>query len=110
MEGVLQMQSNETQLQHDISRAEEARAVLDNAVLADALTTLERSYVEAWRSTHVDDTAAREKLFLAVNIVGKVRDQLARVVADGALAQRELKQLADEIARTAERKRRFGIG
>lgn len=102
--------SNEAQLEHDIARAEQARAVLDNALLADAFTTLERSYLEAWRATHVDDTAAREKLFLAVNIVGKVRDQLARVVADGALAQHELKQLADEIARTAERKRRFGLG
>src|SRR5438105_3638078 len=102
--------SNEAQLEHDITRAEQARAVLDNTVLADAFSTLERSYLEAWRATHVDDTAAREKLFLAVNIVGKVRDQLARVVADGALAQHELKQLADEIARTAERKRRFGLG
>jgi hypothetical protein len=102
-------QPDGTRLQHDVVRAEQARAVLDNAVLAEAFATLERSYVDAWRSTHVDDTAAREKLFLAVNIVGKVRDQLARVVADGALAQRELKQLADEIARAAERKRRFGI-
>jgi hypothetical protein len=102
--------SNEAQLEHDVSRAEQARGLLDNAVLADAFATLERSYLEAWRASHVDDTAAREKLFLAVNIVGKVRDQLARVVADGALAQRELKQLADEIARNAERKRRFGLG
>ncbi len=102
-------QPNEAQLQADTTRAEQARAVLDNAVLADAFATLERSYVEAWRATHVNDSAAREKLFLAVNIVGKVRDQLAQVVADGALAQRELKQLADEIVRTAERKRRFGL-
>ncbi len=102
-------QPDESQLQHDITRAEQARAVLDSSALADAFATLERSYVEAWRGTRVDDVAAREKLFLAVNIVGKVRDQLARVIADGALAQRELKQLADEIARTAERKRRFGI-
>ena len=91
------------------SRAEQARAALDNIALAEAFAMLERSYVEGWRSTRVDDVAAREKLFLAVNIVGKVRDQLARLVADGALAQRELKQLADEVARTAERKRRFGI-
>jgi hypothetical protein len=101
--------SNQAQLETDISRAEQARAMLENSVLAEAFATLERTYVEAWRTTHVDDSAAREKLFLAVNIVGKVRDQLARVAADGALAQRELHLLADEIARAAERKRRFGI-
>jgi hypothetical protein len=100
---------DDMQLHNDVTRAERARALLDSDVLAEAFAALERSYLDAWRTTHVDDTAAREKLFLAVNIVAKVRDQLARVVADGALAQRELKQLADEIARTAERKRRFGI-
>ena len=103
------MPPNEAKLQDDVTRAEQARALLDSELLGCAFTTLERSYLEAWRASHVDDSAAREKLFLAVNIVGKVRDQLARVVADGTLAQRELKQLADDIARAAERKRRFGL-
>jgi len=97
------------QLHNDVNRAERARALLDNDVLVEAFATLERSYLDAWRTTHVDDTAAREKLFLAVNIVAKVRDQLAKVVADGALAQRELKELADQIVRAAERKKRFGM-
>jgi hypothetical protein len=108
--GELVMPTNEANLQDDVTRAGQARALLDSELLGSAFAALERSYLDAWRATHVDDTAAREKLFLAVNIVGKVRDQLAHVVADGTLAQRELKQLADEIARTAERKRRFGLG
>jgi hypothetical protein len=73
-------QPDETRLHHDVSRAEQARAALDNWVLTEAFATLERSYVEAWRSTLVDDMAAREKLFLTVSIVGMVRDQLARLV------------------------------
>jgi hypothetical protein len=44
-------------------------------------------------------------LFLAINIVGKLRDHLASVVANGKLAQAELK----ELAQTAERRKRFGI-
>jgi hypothetical protein len=39
------------------------------------------------------------------HIVGKVRDHLASVTANGKLAQAELK----EIVQTAERRRRFGI-
>jgi DNA integrity scanning protein DisA with diadenylate cyclase activity len=66
---------------------------------------LEENYVAAWRATVIDDVSAREKLFLAINIVGKVRDHLVTVVADGKLAQAELQ----ELARTAERRRRFGI-
>jgi len=104
------MQPDEMRLQDDVDRAAQARALLDSDLLGTAFATLERGYLEAWRASHVDDVAAREKLFLAVNIVGKVRDHFARVVADGTLAQHELKQLADEIARAAERKRRFGLG
>src|SRR5947209_5856889 len=100
------LKPDESRLQQDLDRAARATALLDSELLIDAFETLERSYLDAWRATHVDATAAREKLFLAVNIVGKVRDHLAKLVADGALAQRELQALADEIARTAERKRR----
>jgi hypothetical protein len=49
--------------------------------------------------------SGREKLFLAINIVGKVRDHLTAVLSNGKLAAAELKALAD----TAERKKRFGI-
>src|SRR5262249_52360042 len=104
------LRADESQLQNDVTRAERASALLTDDILAEAFVTLERNYVDAWRTTHVDDTAAREKLFLAVNIIGKVKEQLAKVVSDGVLAQRELKDLADEIARTAERKRRFRLG
>jgi hypothetical protein len=47
----------------------------------------------------------REKLFLAINVVGKVRDSLNAIVANGKLAQAELKSLAE----TAERRKLFGF-
>jgi hypothetical protein len=45
---------------------------------------------EGWPAA---DTAGRESLWQAVNVLGKVRDHLARIVADGKLAQRELSDL-----------------
>jgi hypothetical protein len=96
---------NETQLGEAAARAMRAQDLLDNELLSEAFKGLEDSYTSAWRATAIDDVAAREKLFLAINIVGKVRDHLAVVVAGGKLAQAELK----EIARTAERRKRFGI-
>jgi hypothetical protein len=73
--------------------------------LTEAFERLEENYTAAWRAAAIDDVGAGEKLFLAVNIVGKVRDHLSAIVANGKLAQAELK----ELAQTAERKRRFGI-
>lgn len=97
--------SDESTLERAAARAAQAEALLDDELLSESFDALEKSYVAAWRATTIDDAAGREKLFLAINIVGKVRDHLADVVANGKLARAELKELAE----TAERRKRFGI-
>ncbi|HXH43586.1 MAG TPA: hypothetical protein VNK51_07045 [Bradyrhizobium sp.] len=97
--------SEESALERTATRAVRAKALLDDEILNEAFAALEKSYIAAWRATTVDDAAGREKLFLAINILGKVRDHLAGVVANGSLARAELKELVE----TAERRKRFGI-
>jgi hypothetical protein len=96
---------SEEALTKAVSRATRAQKLVGDELLAEAFTALETAYIAAWRATTIEDVSGREKLFLAINIVGKVRDHLNTVVNDGKLAQAELKQLAE----TAERKKRFGI-
>ena len=96
---------DENALQRDVAKAARAQSLASDELLSEAFATLEASYSAAWRSTVVDDVAGREKLFLAINIVGKVRDHLTSVIANGKLAQAELKELAE----AAERRKRFGI-
>ena len=97
--------SGENRLDQAAAMALRAQDLIDNELLTGAFSTLEQNYVAAWRATTIEDVAGREKLFLAINIVGKVRDHLGAIVANGKLAQVELK----ELAQIAERKRRFGI-
>jgi hypothetical protein len=97
--------SDENRLDLASAEALRAQALLDNELLSKSFDGLEDTYTAAWRATTIDDVAAREKLFLAINIVGKVRDHLAAIIANGRLAQAELK----ELAQVAERRRRFGI-
>lgn len=97
--------TDESKLDQAVTKAVRAQDLLDNELLSEAFTGLEESYTAAWRSTTIDDVGAREKLFLAINIVGKVRDHLTAIVASGKLAQAELK----ELAQVAERRKRFGI-
>ena len=96
---------DENRLDQAAVKAARAQDLLDDELLSEAFRALEESYTSAWRATVIDDVPGREKLFLAINIVGKVRDHLIAIVANGKLAQAELK----ELAQTAERKRRFGI-
>ena len=97
--------SEEDRLGQAAAKASRAQELLDNDLLGEAFATLEANYTAAWRATVIDDVAAREKLFLAINVVAKVRDHLMAVVANGKLAQAELK----ELAQVAERRRRFGV-
>jgi hypothetical protein len=99
------MMTDEASLNETAARGLRAEELLGNELLVEAFTALEASYVSAWRATALDDSIGREKLFLAINIVGKVRDHLASMIANGKLAQAEL----NELAQTAERRRRFGI-
>jgi len=71
-----------------------AQELLDNELLSEAFRMLEDNYASAWRATVIDDVTGREKLFLAINILGKVRDHLKAIVANGKLAQAELRELA----------------
>jgi hypothetical protein len=97
--------SDEAKLHEISSKAARAQSLLDNDLFTEAFKGLEDNYTAAWRATTIDDVGAREKLFLAISIVGKVRDHLTAIVTNGKLAQAELK----ELAQTAERRKRFGI-
>lgn len=97
--------SDENRLDQAAAKAVRAQQLLDSDLLSEAFTALEENYTAAWRATTIDDVGAREKLFLAINVVGKVRDHLGSVVANGKLAQAELK----ELSQVAERRKRFGI-
>jgi hypothetical protein len=93
--------TDQTKLEIAQYRGARAQRLMEDELLADSFKGLEEAYTAAWRSTTIDDVAGREKLFLAINIVGKVRDHLGKIVADGNLAAAELRRLAE----TAERQK-----
>jgi hypothetical protein len=93
---------SDQKLHQDKERSARAEALLRNELLSEAFEAFDADYLNAWRATNIRDTEARERLFQAVHILGKVRDHLAGVVANGKLAQCELDELAN-------RRKRFGV-
>jgi hypothetical protein len=93
---------SEEQLAADLARSARAQALLSNDLLQDAFVRLEERYLDEWRVTQFRDTDARERLWQAINILRKVKDHLAKIVAHGSLAQREIDQLA-------QKRKRFGV-
>jgi hypothetical protein len=95
--------SEEGRLNADLARGARAQMLLQSELLEEAFAALEARYIEEWRASQFRDTDARERLWQAVNVLRKVKDHLARMIADGKLAQREIDALA-------EKRKRFGIG
>jgi hypothetical protein len=81
---------SEDKLHSALNRAAQAETLMRNELLTEAFAKLEADYIAAWRTTSALNTAAREKLWQAVNIVGLVRGHLLKIVSDGKLAQAEL--------------------
>ena len=97
--------TDESKLDQAMNRAARAQDLVNNDLLRESFTFLSNAYMDAWKGTKIDDVSAREKLFLAVNIVGKVEEHLVSVINDGKMAAAQVK----EITEAAERKKRFGI-
>jgi hypothetical protein len=77
-----------------VTRAAQAESLLRRDILQAAFRTLEADYIKAWAATEPAETAARENLWRAVQILGDVRRHLASAVTDGKIAQTEIDRLA----------------
>ena len=86
---------DETTLIRAEARGAQAELLLTNPLLQDAFAALEAAYMKAWRATGMAaaDTQARERLFIAVNIIGKVQEHLARLVEGGKLSRKQLEEI-----------------
>jgi hypothetical protein len=80
-------------LQRDVVRGARAAELMKNELLVEAFARLEADYLEAWKISPARDTDGRERLWQAVNVVGKVRDHLGKVAAAGRLAQQQIDNL-----------------
>jgi hypothetical protein len=89
--------TDEHRLIQAVGDAARAEALMRDEVLMGIFAQLETDYIGAWRDTAARDSDARERLWQAVQIVGKVRDHLGMVAANGRVAQAELDKLANMV-------------
>jgi len=84
---------DEVDLRRDTERAARAQALMEDEILKEAFSRLEASYTEELFTTGARDTQAREALYLAVNVLRKVRGHLNTLVQGGNIAQKQLDDL-----------------
>jgi hypothetical protein len=80
-------------LEAAIARGAHAKELIGSELLKEVFAQIESDYIEGWRRTSARDTDARERLWLAVQVLGLVKDHLVIIANDGKLAQAELEKL-----------------
>lgn len=85
--------SDETDHRTSADRGDRAQALLDDELLNEVWAALEAEYIEGWKGSKLTAVDARERVFLAVQILGGVRRHLQQIANDGKLAKGELARL-----------------
>jgi len=82
----------EGKLQEDAAKATRAKLLMEE--LAQPFAELEAAYIKLWRESPARDAIGREKLFIAVNVVGKVKEHLQSTIATAGLPRKSAQALA----------------
>ena len=77
----------------DVELGEKARSVVENETYKDALVTVRNRYVESLINTAEDESAKREKAYMAIRMLEEVEAQLVSVMDKGKLAKQYLDKL-----------------
>lgn len=81
-------------LESKISRAARASALLNDGLLKEAFELLEKEYITAWKEAFGPrDTDARERMWHAIQVLGKVQGHLQKAINDGKIARAQLDEL-----------------
>jgi len=81
---------NDGRLRGEQDKGSKAEALLKNPILVESFESLDKIYIEAWKSTSVEQEAQREKIFQMYQALQALRGHLEQIVTTGKLAKSEL--------------------
>ena len=82
-------------LTKQISQGTKAQLILDEPLMKEAISYLKTRYKEEIFNTSYKDHEQRQVLWMAYNMVDKIKGHLESVMNEGKLASKELDQLQD---------------
>lgn len=74
-----------------MNRSSQAKQILENELFKEAINALRKTYSTAlFEQTGAKDGEAREKLWLAYQVLGKVEQHFKEILETGKLAEKQL--------------------
>jgi len=87
----------EGKLNQEITQANKAKQLFEEPLLKESFEKLKKLYSESLFNTGATETEAREKLWLAYNIVSKVEQNLLEMIDTGKLASKQMEDYRNSI-------------
>ena len=84
-------------LNQELSQANRAKQLFNDPLLKESFDKLKKLYTESLFNTGATETEAREKLWLAYNVVSKVEQNLLEILDTGKLASKQLEDYRNQI-------------
>ena len=84
-------------LNQELNQANKAKQLFENPLLKDSFDKLRKLYSESLFNTGATELDAREKLWLAYNVVNKVEQNLLEIIDTGKLASKQLEDYRNSI-------------
>ena len=79
-----------------LRRAADAKRLLDEPLLVEAFTTVKAELTTAWENAPTRDTEGRERLYLMVRLLEKLRSHIRTVAEEGEIEAKRITQLDGE--------------
>lgn len=79
-----------TDLDEEISRAEQAAMILNHPIYVEAFEKLEKEVLDAWISSPSRDAEGRESLWLSLKLLRQTRAHMESLVTTGRMADVQL--------------------
>ena len=84
-------------LNQELNQANKAKQLFENPLLKDSFDKLRKLYSDSLFNTGATELDAREKLWLAYNVVNKVEQNLLEMIDTGKLASKQLEDYRNSI-------------
>ena len=91
------MQTEKSKLQKEVSKSNDAQAIIESPLFKDSIKKLKELYTDSLFKTGVNEEKTREKLWLAYQVVGKVEQHFIELVETGKLASKQLEDFRTNI-------------
>ena len=84
---------NEGMLRDELARGQQAASLLQNDLLIECFTEIEKQYMASWRATDPSDAERREYLYRLFTALSDLKGHINQIAEPGELAKRQLEDL-----------------